>query len=249
MQLPRLAIVGSRRVSPYGRAVTLQLAGEAAKQGIVIVSGLAIGVDGLAHRAALEAGGATMAILPSGLDAVYPYSHRQLADDIVNQGGALITEYPPGTITYPSNFVARNRIVSAISDAVLITEATAKSGTIHTANFALDQGIPVLAVPGNITSKLSEGTNNLIKCGATPVTSLKDILNALNLAPIKQAALPLGDNPAETALLQLIHAGTSDGGALLGASQLDPAQFNQTLTMLELTGKVRPLGAGHWAIA
>ncbi|HUS26740.1 MAG TPA: DNA-processing protein DprA [Nevskiaceae bacterium] len=249
LQYPRVAVVGSRKVSTYGRAVTSQLAGELARAGVVIVSGLAIGVDALAHKAALEAGGLTIAVLPSGLDRIYPGSHYQLALQIIKQGGALVTEYPSGTTPYPSNFIARNRIASGLSDGLLITEAAQKSGSLHTARFALEQGREVMAVPGNINSPTSAGTNNLIKSGATPVTQATDVLYALDIQPA-----PVTDHPAmfgtaqERQLLALIAQGTCDGDELLVASQLDVSLFNQTLTMLEITGKVRPLGNNQWGV-
>ena len=246
---PRVAIVGSRKVTAYGRSVTSELAAGLARLGVVIVSGLAYGVDSIAHRAALEAGGTAIAVLPSGLDAIYPGTHVGLAQQILDQGGALVSEYPPETIAYKSNFVARNRIVSGLSDAVLIPEAAAKSGTLHTAHFALEQGREVLAVPGNITSANSAGTNALIKDGATPITNLADILQALGLEEVQQQALAVGDNPEEQRILDLIMAGTAAASELLAASQQTAANFNQTMTMLEISGKIRALGAGMWSLA
>lgn len=248
MGKPRLAVVGSRKVSAYGRAVTLKLAKVAAEQGIVIVSGLALGVDSIAHQAALEADGQTIAVLPSGLDAIYPTSHRQLAERILQQGGALVTEYPAGSEPYKTNFIARNRLISGLSDAVLITEAANKSGSLHTAQFGLEQGRTVMAVPGNITSELSIGTNNLIKMGATPVTELRDILAAMDLTLTEKKEAPLGGTSEETTILELIFTGISDSAELQARSQLSPQLFNQSLTMLEIQGKIRPIGAGNWAI-
>lgn len=246
---PCVTVVGSRKVSAYGRAVTLGLAGELARSGVVIISGLALGVDSLAHKAALEAGGLTIAVLPTGLDKIYPAQHRDLAMQILQQGGALLTEYPGGSIIYPVNFVARNRIAAGLGDALLITEAAEKSGTLHTANFALEQGKPVLAVPGNITSPTSAGTNNLIKTGATPVTSAKDVLHALGLEPRRdKREAPHSSNPNEQRLLDLLFAGISDGTELLEGSKLEVSVFNQTLTMLEIRGQIRPLGGNHWAL-
>jgi DNA processing protein len=248
VEKPRLAVVGSRKVTPYGRGVTEELVQAIAGQGIVIVSGLALGVDAIAHKAALEAGGKTIAVLPCGLDKPYPATNRQLARRILEQGGALISEYPAGTEPFPSNFIERNRLVSGLSDGVLITEAAAKSGTIHTAGFALEQGKTVMAVPGNITSELSKGTNNLIKSGATPVTSAQDILEALGIGEQLQFQEVLAANAEEEAILQLLRQGITDGSELQALSQLDAASFNQTLTMLEITGKVKAVGAGHWSI-
>jgi len=245
---PCVAIVGSRKVSAYGKAVTTKLAGELARQGIVIISGLAIGVDALAHRAALEAGGPTIAVLPCGLDRIYPANHYRLAQEIIKQGGALVTEYPAGAITYPYNFVARNRIVSGLSDGVLIPEAARKSGTLHTAHFALEQGKEVMAVPGSITSQTSGGTNNLLKTGATLVAEVADVFHALGLDPGEIPQPARGANPLEQQLLDLMSQGVRDGAALLSASQLDTTLFNQTLTMLEITGKIRALGNNQWAV-
>lgn len=249
LEKPRLAIVGSRKVSAYGKTVTLRMAREAAEQGIAIVSGLALGIDGLAHQAALDAGGITLAVLPSGLDKIYPASHRQLAEDILRKGGALISEYPFGSQPYKTNFLVRNRIISGISDAVLITEAATRSGSLNTANHALEQGRTVMAVPGNITSELSSGTNNLIKMGAIPVTEIRDILAAMELKQSTEKSAPIGATEEENVVLKLLSKGVSDSSMLLHHSELAPHIFNQTLTMLEINGKVRPLGAGQWGIA
>lgn len=247
---PRLAVVGTRKVSVYGRQVTQQLAGEAAAKGIVIVSGLALGTDGIAHQAALDSGGKTIAVLPCGVDPVHPATHHFLAKKILERGGVLISEHPPGTKPLKIHFIIRNRIVTGLSDGVLITEATSKSGTLHTANFALQQGKTVMAVPGNINSPLSTGTNNLIKAGATPVTEVRDIFYALNLpSGTELAADIVGSNKEETVVLQLLAAGVTEGSELLIKSELEPAVFNQTLTMLEINGKARPLGAGHWSLS
>lgn len=245
---PVVAIVGSRKVSGYGREVTKRLATELAEQGITIISGLAFGVDSIAHQAALDAGGRTIAVLPSPLESIYPASHRQLAKHIVEQGGALVTEYPVGTQTYPGNFVARNRIIAGLADVTLITEAALKSGSLHTARFALNAGRDVLAVPGTITSPTSEGTNNLIKRGATPVTSVDDVLFSLGLDPSSQKTAPRGSNEAEQAILNLLQGGVSDGAELQAKSGLAIEQFNQHLTMLEITGKIRSLGANRWSL-
>jgi len=249
LQKPSIAVVGSRRVTPYGRGVTQELVQSIASHGVVIISGLALGVDAIAHQAALAVGGKTIAVLPCGLDKPYPATNRQLARRILEQGGALISEYPEGTEPFPSNFIARNRLVSGLGNGVLITEAAAKSGTIHTAGFALDQGKSVMAVPGNITSELSRGTNNLIKAGASPVTSGQDILNELGIGEQLQFKETLGANAEEAAILTLLQQGTTEASELLAMSKLNAAEFNQTLTMLEITGKIRSIGAGHWTLS
>jgi DNA processing protein len=250
LQRPAVAIVGSRKVTPYGRQVTLQLARELAEQGVVIVSGLALGVDALAHQAALEAGGLTIAVLPSPIEQIAPRSHQQLAEAIVANGGALVSEYPDGAETFRTNFVARNRLVAGLSDAVLITEAALKSGSLHTARFALEQGKDVLAVPGNITNPIAEGTNNLLRAGAVPITCADDVLSVLQLkfkaiTPLKVAR---GANAQEQSIIDLLKTGLTDTEDLQRSSELNIAQFNQTLTMLELSGKIRPIGGGHWAL-
>ena len=246
---PKVAIVGSRGVTPYGKQVTTRLAGELAERGVVIISGLALGVDGLAHEATLEAGGTTIAVLPCGLDQIYPSSHTQLARRILEQGGTLISEYEAGMPGLKQNFIARNRIVSALSDALLITEAAEKSGTLHTAKFALEQGVDVLAVPGNITSPTSVGTNNLIRAGAACITSVEDILHALGASHLPaEPVRRRGDTAEEQAILDLLYSGVSDGHELLVQVGQPADQFTTTLTMLELSGKVRALGNNHWGL-
>ncbi|HJQ08848.1 MAG TPA: DNA-processing protein DprA [Candidatus Saccharimonadales bacterium] len=245
---PCVTVVGSRKVSAYGKSVTSSLTEDLAKAGVVIISGLALGVDSIAHRAALDAGGVTIAVLPSCLDRIYPSSHAGLARQILEKGGALVTEYAEGTRVFTSNFIARNRIASAMGDVLLITEAAEKSGTLHTARFALEQGKEVLAVPGNITSPTSAGTNNLIKSGATPVTSVDDIFYALGLQPASQKRIPTSTNPHEQIVLTLLANGMTDGAELLSASRLEVKLFSQTLTMLEIHGLIRPLGNNHWSL-
>jgi len=249
LKRPCITVVGSRKISTYGRTITAGLSGELAKAGLVIISGLALGVDSVAHQAALDAGGLTIAVLPSGLDTIYPSTHRDLARQILAQGGALISEYPEGTPALKRHFIERNRIASGLGDALLITEAAEKSGTLHTANFALEQGKPVLAVPGNITSPTSAGTNNLIKSGATPTTSAQDVFIALGLDfRAKKREAPRSSNPNEQILLDLLFSGTSDGAELLQKSNLGVSIFNQTLTMLEIRGHLCPLGNNQWSL-
>lgn len=247
LERPRVAIVGSRKVSPYGKAVTTQLARELAELGVIVVSGLAIGIDGLAHRAAVEAGGQSIAVLPAGCDRIYPASHINVGMHIIEQGGALVSEYPPGSVPYKQNFIARNRIVAGLSDAILITEAAEKSGSLHTARFALEQGVDVLCVPGNITSVTSRGTNTLIKAGATPVTEVDDVLHVLGMERQPGTAKKLrGSNAHEQLVLDVLQEGITDGAELLARSRLDISQYNQVMTMLEIRGKIRPLGNNQW---
>ncbi len=249
MARPRLAIVGSRKITPYGRGVTESLTAALASKGVVIVSGLALGTDSIAHQATVNVSGQTIAVLPSGLDRIYPSQHTNLARDILKQGGALVTEYDQGTTPYPSNFLERNRIIAALSDGVLVTEAAVRSGSLNTANHALSVGKPVFAVPGNITNPLAAGCNNLIKAGAIPVTCVEDILNALEWQDL--SAKPkkvIGHTDEETVIIGLIESGVADGAELLIKSELEASLFNQTLTMLEITGRIRPLGANNWSL-
>lgn len=249
LERPRVAIVGSRKISPYGKQVTEQLAGELANAGVVVISGLALGVDAIAHQAAVDAGGQCIAVLPTSVEDIAPRSNTNLAKTILAKGGAIISEYPADLPPQKVNFIARNRIVSGLSDGVLITEAALKSGTLHTANFALNQGKTVMAVPGNITSMGSQGTNSLIKAGALPITDVSDVLSALHIdTPGTQKQLPLGANREEQLILDLISEGVSDGAIILSKSGLSPSEFNLTLTMLEITGKINSLGMGHWGI-
>lgn len=245
LEVPRLAVVGTRKVTPYGKLATTQLAGQAAERGISIISGLALGVDALAHKAALEAGGLTLAVLANGLDQITPSTNYWLGREILKQGGALVSEYPPGSPPFKLNFVARNRLVAGLSEAVLITEAAARSGSLHTAGFALDQNKIVLAVPGNINAPMSTGTNQLLKDRASPATCLGDITLALGM-PTANALHPAGSNAAETAILELMELGFTDSSDLLRLSKLEAPQFNQTLTMLEITGRIQALGARQW---
>lgn len=249
LQRPAVTIVGSRRITTYGERVTAELAARLAEQGVVIVSGLALGVDALAHRAAMEAGGLAIAVLPSPLDNIVPRRHQRLAERIIDQGGALVSEYAPGDIPFKQNFIARNRIMSGLGDALLVAEAAEKSGTSHTARFALDQNKTVLAVPGDIHRLTSQGTNNLIKSGAVPVTHVKDVLHALGLhLHTTNHRQVKGANANEQAILDLMLQGVSAASELLTGSRLDTSKFNQALTMLELSGKIRPLGGNQWAI-
>lgn len=246
---PRVAIVGARKMSPYGRMVTEKLASELTGKGIVIVSGLAYGVDVCAHQAALGVGGQCLAILACGLERIYPTAHTRIAEELIQKGGVILSEYPSGAPPYKNHFLERNRLISGLSNAVIVTEAAERSGTLNTAAHALNQGKPVLAVPGNITSELSAGTNNLLKSGATPVTSIQDVLSILGINDTSQTSLPLAANQYEFILLSLLKEGATDGAELLRQSQLDAQTFNQTLTMLEITAKIKPLGANHWSLA
>lgn len=175
-----IAIIGCRECTEYGRKAAVYFSYNLAKENITIVSGLAKGIDTYSHIGALKAGGKTIAVLGNGLNIIYPKQNEKIYEKIVKFGGAIITEYPLGTKPEKNNFPERNRIISGMSKGVLIIEAKEKSGTIITADFALDQGRDVFAVPGNINSVNSVGTNKLIKEGATPVTNFRDVLENFN---------------------------------------------------------------------
>ena len=171
-----LAIIGCREYTKYGEIVAKELSTKIAQKGIVTVSGLARGIDSMAHRATLKVKGKTIAVIGSGLDSIYPIENIPLANEIIKNGGIVVSEYVVGTKPQKMNFPARNRIISGLSDGVVVIEAKKKSGTMITVDFALEQGKSVFAVPGNITSKNSEGTNEIIKQGAKLITNVNDIL-------------------------------------------------------------------------
>ncbi len=249
LRRPILGIVGARGVSPYGRTITADLARALARRGVVIVSGLALGVDSIAHRAALEASGLTIAVLPSGLSSIYPANHRSLAKQIIDSNGLLVSEYEPDATPHQGSFIARNRIIAGLCDGLLVTEAAEASGSLHTARFALEQGKVIMAVPGNITSPVSAGTNNLIKTGATPITSANDILQALNVQTEREDVEPYyPENELEAAIVTPLQAGPIDGHELLAASHLSITDFQQHLTMLELKDVIVPLGNNIWKL-
>lgn len=246
---PTVAIVGSRRPTAYGKEVTYRIANDLASRGIIIVSGMALGVDAIAHRAALDAGGITLAVLANSVDIVYPANHKQLATDIIKSGGAIISEYEPVTEARDFQFLERNRIVSGLSDAVIVTEAAVRSGTLSTVMHALGQGREVFVVPGNITSPLSAGCNNLIKQGAHPITCAQDVIEIIAPDMLRpQASLALGSNPSESKIIGLLQSGIRDGDELHLASKIPASEFSTTLTLLEISGTIRALGGNQWTL-
>ncbi len=244
---PTVAVVGSRKPTAYGRQVTEQLVSALAKRGVTIISGLAYGIDALAHQTTLANGGRTVAVLPVNLDRIYPVAHNQLADRIVAGGGALMSEYPSGSLTRLHHFIERNRLISGLAQVIVIPEATAKSGSLSTARFGLDQGKTMMAVPGNITSAVSEGCNQLIKSGATPITGVSDILRELNIADGPAGQIVFRGTPAEERIYKLILGGLADQEMLIGQSGLEAAAVNSVLTSLEIGGYIRPDGGGRWS--
>jgi DNA processing protein len=248
-RITTVAIVGSRKPTAYGREVTYQLSHDLAKLGIVIISGMALGVDGIAHRAALDAGGTTIAVLANGVDIIYPAAHRNLAKDILAAKGVIISEYEPGVQARDFQFLERNRIVSGLSDAIIITEAAARSGTLSTAMHAIEQGREVFVVPGNITSPLSAGCNQLIKQGAHPITCVEDVLEVIAPQSIqKQSILPLGNNAIESKIIELLQSGVRDGDELQTLLKITTSEFSTALTMMEISGIIKALGGNQWTL-
>lgn len=245
-----VAIVGTRKPSAYGREIATKIASECAKNGIVVVSGLALGIDSIAHRAAIDSGGKTIAVLANGVDKIYPRSHEDLGQKILQTNGAILSEYPNNTPARPWQFLARNRIVSGLADAVVIIEAASRSGTLSTANHALDQGKEIFAVPGNITSPLSAGCNQLIKNGANPLTSVEDLLDFLIPDRFeKQTQLFKGDTREENVILEFLSKnGTTSSDAIIKQTKLSASEFNQAITMLELKGLALNNGGEKWSL-
>lgn len=243
---PTVAIVGPRKPTEYAQMITQQFASALAKSGVVIVSGLAFGVDSIAHQAALDARGTTIAVLAGGLHKIYPVSHAGLAKNIVEQGGALVTESKTGYEAHPHDFLARNRIVSGLADAILIPEAAVRSGTLSTVRHALEQGKDIFVVPGPITSAMSAGSNILIQQGAQVALTPQDILEVIAPGAAVQSQLPLGDTPLETKILKLIQAGTNNGNDLAESCEAPISEFLRTMTMLEMKGSIKALGGNRW---
>jgi DNA processing protein len=243
-----VAVVGTRRATMYGREVAESMVGGLAAGCITIVSGLARGIDTVAHRAALTAGGRTIAVLGSGIDVIYPAENRALAETVV-ENGALVSEYPLGTKPDASNFPARNRIISGLSLGVLVVEAGEESGALITADFALEQNREVFAVPGPIFSRSSQGTNRLIQQGAKLILSCQDILDELNLDSAPQQLEMrevLATTPVEAALMGALTQEPSHIDEVCRRLGLPMAEVSSSLTMLELKGMVRQLGGMHY---
>lgn len=249
--VPGVAVVGTRKMSAYGRACVEMLVPEIVRLGRPVVSGLALGVDGVAHDAALRAGGATFAVIGSGVDdaSIYPRAHFGLAKRILEAGGGVISEYPRGAPGLPHHFPERNRIVAALSSAVLVIEAPRKSGAMITARLALETGRDVWAVPGPITHPNSEGPNALIRDGATPICGVDDITIALGVAPRQERLpLPVSLSPDERAAIEAIASGRDTADALAKALGRPVTAVSGLLTSLELSGAVRSVGGGRYTL-
>ena len=234
LERPIVAVVGARSCSLYGEQVGRSLARELAGAGLVVASGLARGIDGEAHRGALEADGATLAVLGCGIDVDYPARHANLARRIAGSG-ALVSEYPPGTEPAPWRFPARNRILAGLALATVVVEARERSGALITADFALELGRDVFAVPGEITSALSSGANRLIRQGAAPLLEAGDVLAALGMEPAPAACTPVVTEPARR-LAELLADGPRPSDELVRVSGLSAGEVAAALVELELAG-------------
>lgn len=239
-----VAIVGTRRMTAYGRLVAEDTALVLAANGVTVVSGLARGIDSAAHRSALEGGGRTLAVLGCGVDQIYPAENRRLAEKIIHQG-ALISDYPPGTPPEASNFPPRNRIISGLSQAVVVVEAGKKSGALITAQFAAEQGKEVFAVPGNINAPQSMGPNRLVRDGAIPLLSPQDLLESLNLDRVpayQEARSSIPADPQEARLLETLGSEPVHVDEITYRTGLPIEEISARLTMMELKGLVRQVG-------
>lgn len=247
--LPMIAIVGSRKPTAYGEMVAYKLTADLVRSGFCIVSGLAYGIDSIVHRATLEAGGKTIAVLGSGLDNIYPTQHRPLAREIVRSGGALISEYPDNTPPLKHHFPARNRIIAGLAQAVIVPEANTKSGSLITAQLALDENRLVCAIPGPITSARSAGPNNLLKAGAATITSAADVCSALGININDQTASTISTKElsqyAKT-ILEALQTQPATTDELSNTTELSVSTLLSTLTILEMQGMIRSSHGNTW---
>jgi DNA processing protein len=242
-----VAIVGTRKMTSYGREVTAKFSSELSAMGIVIVSGLAFGVDAQAHKSCLDAGGRTIAVLASGLDIITPASNTYLAKDILKKGGAIVSEYPLGQPALRTNFPSRNRIISGLSKAVLVIEGAQKSGTLLTASAAAEQGRTVFAIPGQITSPMSAASFFLIKNGAKMATNVNDILDELEMQlKVDHDAMEkvMPSDAMEKKILEILENEEMHMDEIARSIGTDVSDISAKLTMMELKGMVKNLGGG-----
>ncbi len=251
--MPFVSIIGSRKCSEYGLSVAYKLSKDLAKSGVVIVSGMARGIDSMAHKGALDGGGLTVAVMGCGADVCYPSENKALRDRII-ESGCVISEYPPETTPMPAYFPQRNRIISGLSSATIVVEAAKRSGTLITVSEALDQGREVMAVPGNVTSKLSQGTNELIKDGAVVVSTYKDVLDALGIVEKENNQEENKNNIIAIKALapneQLVYACIGNepvhADVVIEKACIDTQTATYVLTMLEIKGHIKKLAGNRY---
>ena len=240
-----VAVVGSRRATNYGLSQAEKISYDLARCGVTIISGLAIGVDGQAHRGALRAHGKTIAVLGTSINDFYPHTHIGLAREILKQKGLIISEFGPEDPFFIQNFLLRNRIIAGLSRATIVIEAAEKSGALVTAGLALSYNRDVFALPGDVTRLNSVGTNNLIKQGAYCVTGAKDVLDVLG---IEEGKLNLVDlSSIEKLVFEVINTQKSEFDQILKESKLRPAQLNSTLLQLEIKGLIKLTSSGEYS--
>ncbi len=243
-----VAIVGTRRVTAYGRQITEEISSFLAANGITVISGLARGVDAIAHQSTLKAGGRTIAVLGSGVDKIYPPEHRGLAEQMMERG-AIISDYALGTPPDASNFPPRNRIISGLSLAVVVIEAGETSGALITAEFAAEQGREVFAVPGSILAPQSKGTNKLIQRGALPLLSMDDLMQALDLTRVgeqKAARKVIPADETEARLMNVLGSEPLHVDEIRNQAELPIEKVSATLALMELKGMVRQVGGMNY---
>ncbi|HSK66417.1 MAG TPA: DNA-processing protein DprA [Anaerolineales bacterium] len=243
-----VAIVGTRRVTSYGRQITEELASYLAGHGITVISGLARGVDAIAHQTALKAGGRTIGVLGSGVDKIYPPEHRQMAEQMI-RNGAIVSDYAPGTPPDASNFPPRNRIISGLSLAIVVIEAGETSGALITAEFAAEQGREVFAVPGSILAPQSKGTNKLIQQGALPLLSVNDLMQALDLTRMgdqKAVRKILPADETEARVMNVLSAQPLHVDEIRNQTELPIEKVSAALALMELKGMVRQVGGMNY---
>lgn len=249
LSLPQLAIVGARSATPQGLENARAFAAELARRGLVITSGLALGIDGAAHRGALEGEGLTIAVCATGLDRVYPASHKKLAHEIADKG-LLISEFPPGTPGKPEHFPRRNRLISGLSLGVLVVEAAQESGSLITARLASEQGREVFAIPGSIHNPMARGCHRLLRQGAKLVETADDILEEIapHIAARKPvpAARTTASDPTQQKILSALGDETLGFDALLGRCGLELEALSHALLALELSGQLAPTAGGGY---
>lgn len=249
---PTIAIVGTRRLTNYGKLVCEEIAYQLAEQGLIIVSGLALGIDGISHQSALQAKGLTYAILGSSVERkkIYPGRHVPLAEEIIKHGGGVISEYPPGFTPTQYSFPARNRIIAGLSLGTLVIEAPTESGALITARAALDYNREVMAIPHPVTSMTGAGNNQLLKIGARVITSAADVLEVLNLQSLKKISTTKKQptNETEEKILTTLTNETKTIDAIIKETGLPSASVSSTLMLLEMKGMVKNLGGATYLV-
>ncbi len=250
---PSISIVGSRKFTPYGEQVAAQLANDLARAGFIIISGLAIGIDAIAHRSTLDCKGKTVAVLGSSPDNenIFPRANFRLSQEIIASGGAILSEYPPKTPATQMTFPARNRIIAGMSLGTIVIEASEKSGALITANYALESNRQVFSVPGSIFSPASEGTNNLIKKGAKLVSSVGDILEEFSFSPIPEKNEIIKKNPEneeEKLILNSLSSSPTHIDNIAKITKLETAVVASSLSIMEIKGWVKNIGGQNYII-